>query len=125
MKQTFADPMFSKGFQRDFTLAAVNVETGEYHRFTRDNISFGDELAQAAMASGSIPFFLPARPFQGTFFMDGGTVQDVNIISAIEGCLTKVDSLEKITVDVLICTPPDEVSPYEVGNTLENVLRRR
>lgn len=50
-----SDPRFSEGYKRDFTLGAVNVETGEYHTFTRDNVSFGPELAQAAMASGSIP----------------------------------------------------------------------
>jgi predicted acylesterase/phospholipase RssA len=62
MKRTFVPPQFT-GFKRDFTMAATNVETGEYHRFTRDNIGYGDDLAEAAMASGSIPFFLPPRPF--------------------------------------------------------------
>lgn len=35
--------------------------------------------------------------------MDGGTVWNVNIDSAIQQCLKKVDSLDKITIDILHC----------------------
>ena len=44
--------------------------------------------------------------------MDGGTVWNVNISSAINGCLTKVDDESKITVDILICSGPDSIKPY-------------
>jgi predicted acylesterase/phospholipase RssA len=63
MTNFLSDPRFVDGFKRDFTLGAVNVETGEYHTFTRDNITFGPELAQAAMASGSIPTVFEPRHF--------------------------------------------------------------
>ena len=35
--------------------------------------------------------------------MDGGTVWDVNVDSAIEQCLEIVDSVEDIIIDVAIC----------------------
>ena len=63
MTNFLKDPRFAEGFKRDFTLGAVNVETGEYHTFTRDNVTFGSELAQAAMSSGSIPTVFEPRFF--------------------------------------------------------------
>jgi predicted acylesterase/phospholipase RssA len=63
LESILSEPKFAAGFQRNFTIASENVETGEYHLFTRDNITFGDELAQAAMASGSIPVVFPPRYF--------------------------------------------------------------
>ncbi len=103
MSSTLADPIFVDGYKRDFTFASENVNTGEYHLFTKDNITFGDELAQAALASGSIPGVFQPRPFKGNLYMDGGTTWNVNIVSAVQGCMTKVDSYDKIIVDVMIC----------------------
>jgi len=77
------------------------------------------------MASGSIPVVFPPRHFQGNYYMDGGTVWNVNISSAIEGCLTMVDDLSKITVDILICSDPDSLSGYDAGNSIDNFLRQR
>ena len=99
-----AQPQFSEGFKRPFTMAAENVENGEYTLFNQDNITFGPELAAAALSSSSIPTVFPPRPFKGTYFMDGGTTWNVNIASAIHGCLDIVGGdHSKITVDVLIC----------------------
>ena len=57
--------------------------------------------------------------------MDGGTTWNVNIVSAIQGCMTKVDSYEKIIVDVMICSKHDMPPVSEDGTTLENLLRKR
>ena len=58
--------------------------------------------------------------------MDGGTIWNANISSAIEGCLTKVDTLEQIVVDVMICTadPPPDYDPT-TGNSIDEFLRKR
>lgn len=45
MSDMLAQPQFSEGYKRNFTLASENVNTGEYHLFTRDNVAFGDDLA--------------------------------------------------------------------------------
>lgn len=64
-------------------MAAVNVETGEYTTFDQKNTSFFD-LAHAAVASGSIPFVFPPHVWEGRgIFMDGGTVWNINVDSAI------------------------------------------
>jgi len=65
------------------TLAAVDVNTGEYNLFNATNLDFFTELGHAAMSSGSIPGVFPPQRFKDKWFMDGGTVWDVNIDSAI------------------------------------------
>lgn len=77
-----------KTFKRTFTVAAANVETGVYQTFNNDNITF-EEMPQAALSSGSIPGVFAPQHFKGMYLMDGGTVWDVNVQSAIEQCLAK------------------------------------
>lgn len=49
--------------------------------------------------------------------MDGGTVWNVNIDSAVKQCLTIVDDESKITVDVVVCgSPPTPTSKWSPGN---------
>lgn len=55
--------------------------------------------------------------------MDGGTTWNVNISSAINGCLTKVDDLSKITVDILICSDQHNISAFTPSTTIDNFLR--
>jgi predicted acylesterase/phospholipase RssA len=64
-------------------MSAVNVETGEYTSFNQDNTQFID-LPRAAMSSGSIPFVFPPQVWSKGTFMDGGTVWNVNIDSAVK-----------------------------------------
>jgi len=48
--------------KRTFTMSAVNVETGEYETFSNKNVVF-EEVAQAALSSGSIPAVFPPQHF--------------------------------------------------------------
>lgn len=91
-------------------MATTDLESGEYHEFNRDNITFGVETANAAMSSGSIPGGFQPRPFQDHLYVDGGTIWNTNMSSAVKGCLSKGYTEEQIVVDVMICTasaPPD------------------
>ena len=65
-------------------MAAVNAETGMYTIFDQKNTEFID-LPHAAVSSSSIPFVFPPHiwPSRG-IFMDGGTVWNINIDSAIQ-----------------------------------------
>jgi len=96
---------FPEGFKRRVVASAVDVETGEYTSFTSDDTTFYD-FADAAVSSASIPFVFPPHQWKRGVFMDGGTVWNVNIDSAIQECLKVVDSQDKITVDVVICSHP-------------------
>ena len=57
--------------------------------------------------------------------MDGGTTWNVNISSAIEGCMGIVDGDQtKIVVDILMCSE-HSIAPYTPGTSIDNLLRRR
>ena len=117
------DERLSGGYKRDFTIGTVNVGTGEFTTFNKENIAFGEELATAAVCSSSIPAVFPPTYFKDSFFMDGGTVWDVNISSAINGCLDLVDDESKITVDILICGNSEIKTEASTKSTIENILR--
>ena len=80
-------PYFSGGFKRNFSIGTVNISTGEETIYGRDNITV-DELPDVAMASGSIPVVFQPRPFRDMYFMDGGTLINVDIPAAVNGCLS-------------------------------------
>lgn len=48
------EPMRATGILRNFTVAAVDANTGEYVTFDQTNTTF-DELPQSCASSGSIP----------------------------------------------------------------------
>ena len=68
--------------KRRFTVSAVDVNTGDYEVFDQSNTTF-EELPQVCFASGSIPTVFPPQHYKGMVLMDGGTVWDVNVESAI------------------------------------------
>ena len=57
--------------------------------------------------------------------MDGGTVWDVNIDSAINQCLEFVDSEEDIIVDVAICGYTSRTGDPVSKNAMENFMSGR
>ena len=88
--------------KRNFTINAANVETGDYESFNQTNTAIND-IAQAAVSSSSIPGVFPPQHFKGMILMDGGTIWDVDILSAVNQCLELVDSEEDIIIDIAIC----------------------
>ena len=96
------------------------MNTGEVTIFNQDNLDWKD-VAKAAVASASIPTVFP--PFiweDGRLFMDGGTIRNVNTLSAIEQCKQLVDDESKITIDVMVCASPDkaDVMTKDASNTI-------
>ena len=73
-----------EGIERRITLAAVNVETGEYTTFDQKNTDFVD-FPKAAYSSASVPGMFQPLHWEGRgTFMDGGTVYNINLTSAIQ-----------------------------------------
>lgn len=73
---------FPEGLKRKWTITAVNVADGVYTEFNQTNTEFGD-LGNAALSSSSIPGVFPPHNFKNQWFMDGGTVWNLNTASAI------------------------------------------
>ena len=57
-----------------------------YEVFTKERVALND-MPVIAMASGSIPTVFPNQHYKGMNLMDGGTIWDVNIDSAVNICL--------------------------------------
>lgn len=116
-------PYFAKGFQRDFSIGTVNISTGEETIYGRDNITVED-LPYVAMASGSIPVVFQPRLFRDNYYMDGGTLINVNIPSAINGCLAKGFREDQIILDTVMCSNPSLDAATD-GTTKHNWFRAR
>lgn len=72
------------------------------------------------MASASIPGFFPPHKWNGGFYMDGGTVYNLNADAAIQQCLEIVDDPSKITIDIVICSTDSPKVEDETGYSLDN-----
>ena len=63
-------------------ITANDANTGEYVKFTDQNIPFTD-LVDAILSSSSVPFVFPPHYYNGTYFIDGGSTWNINLDSAI------------------------------------------
>lgn len=105
-------------FGRRVSVGAVDHNSGDFVEFNQYNTSYYD-FAQASLSSGSIPGVFPPQHFKGYILMDGGTVWDVNINSAINQCHDMGATNEEITIDIMVCgtlLPPS----HETGTTVTN-----
>ena len=84
-------------------------------------------MANAAVASASIPTVFPAYVWEGKgVFIDGGTYNNIELDAMINQCLEVVDDISKIVADVLICGPENYVAPEsEVSTSIPNFMRAR
>lgn len=111
-------------FARRLTISAADVNTGEFVEFTQDNTSFFD-MALAALSSSSVPIIWPPQDFKGHLLMDGGTIWDVNIASAIKQCNAMGASNEEITVDIAVCLLNKSTHGGPVVNSIEAYIRAK
>jgi predicted acylesterase/phospholipase RssA len=110
--------------KRKLHVAAVDANSGDYVTFDDRDTTFED-FPLRIIASGSVPFIFPHRHIDNMTLMDGGTVWNTNIVSAIERCLTMVDSQEQIILDVVLCDNAevgDDFNETE-SDTIDNFMR--
>ena len=77
-----------------------------------------ENLAQSSLSSGSIPAVFAPQHLNGYIFMDGGTVWDTNLNSAVQQCLEIVDDPADIIVDIAICSYSHVHTTEETGTTM-------
>ena len=101
---------FDRNIKRKFTASCVDTNSGAYVLF---NETIADP-AKAIISSSSIPGVFPHQIWPGlgpdgddVVCMDGGTVWNTNLVSAIERCREQVDDDSQITLDVIECTSFD------------------
>lgn len=89
------------GPYRKVTVSAVDVNTAAYVPFGNDTPA--SDWAQAVRSSASIPGVFPPQHMEDKILMDGGTVWNTNLISAIDHCMELVGDESKITLDIAVC----------------------
>mmetsp|Transcript_17536 Transcript_17536/g.29580 ORF Transcript_17536/g.29580 Transcript_17536/m.29580 type:complete len:266 (+) Transcript_17536:329-1126(+) len=112
---------FGYTIKRKFVVSCVDVNSGAYVLFNETT----EDPAKAIVSSASIPFVFPSQRFEDSnvVCMDGGTVWNTNLVSAVERCREQVDEDSQITLDIIIC---DQKSMKEWGDkrsALANYLR--
>jgi len=77
--------------KRKIVVSCVDVNSGDYHLF---NETIGHDIVKGIVSSASIPFAFPHQVWEdkGIVCMDGGTVWNTNLVSAVERCREEVDS---------------------------------
>lgn len=97
---------------RKVCVGAVSLTTGEYKSFTQDDDSFVDGvLASSAFPSGLKPILI-----DGDLYTDGGVKHVTPLKEAID--------LGADQIDVIMCSPPKNVSGYDNNSsTIKLALR--
>jgi len=108
--------------QRMIVVASVDSNNGDYITYTEKN-SKVEEMPQRLVASSSVPFVFPHQIINGRTMMDGGTVWNTNLGSAVDRCREMVDKDEDIVMDVIICTGGKLDAINATGDTIENYMR--
>ena len=116
---------------RKYVIGTTSLTYGQLITF---NETEPDMLINAAMASSAIPVVFPTQSFNGDTFVDGGVIQDVNVIDGIVRCLEMTNNdPTKIVVDVVLCNSPhlpikndttlEKYKTIDVGLRTVNILR--
>jgi hypothetical protein len=92
---------FGNVIQRKAVVSCVDANSGTYLPFTEQS----DDFIDGIIASAAIPFVFPNIQFpqQDAVCMDGGSVWNTNLVSALERCREEVDDDSQITIDIVLC----------------------
>lgn len=114
---------FGPVIKRRLVVSSVDALNGDYVLFNETT----DDPAKAILSSASIPFAFPFQDWtidnKQVIAIDGGSVWNTNLVSAVERCMEIVDDESKVTLDIIECTGY-ELAPWKDRNdALNNILR--
>ena len=107
---------------RKITVSGVDVTTGNYILWDET----ASDVPKAVVSSSSIPFIFPNQKWsdEGYVVMDGGTVYNTNLVSAVNRCKEIVgDDESKIILDIVVCSSHSLAKWEDKKDTLGNYLR--
>lgn len=105
-------------------VGTVDINTGNYVTFNEKSADIAD-MPRRVVSSASIPFVFPHQLIDNMTLMDGGTVWNMNMVSAIERCREQVDDDSQITVDVISCARDFKSNNSHSANSIGNWLQYR
>ena len=86
LNEYFNDPQYGfKGIEKKVVISAVDVESGLYTPF--DETEGLENLGTIIRASASIPFAFEPTHYKDHWYMDGGTVWNLNLENAVDKCV--------------------------------------
>ena len=101
-------------------VSCVDVNSGDYKVFYENST----DPVKAIVSSASIPFTFPQQVWDdGVVCMDGGTVWNTNLVSAIERCKEIVDDESEITLDIVMCSRQSLPEWDDKDSTMNNYMR--
>lgn len=113
---------FHQDFKRKVVVSAVDVNSGAYLLYNETT----PEPTKAILSSAAIPFVFPAQKWDTSFDMDGGSVWNTNLVSAIDRCKEIVEDDSQIYIDIIECSAMSQIEGWEdTGSTVNNYLRFR
>ena len=90
--------------KRDISIGLVELLSGEYYEFTKDYLPTESSIEHTLFASFSWPgIFPPAEEFGGAY-IDGSSVYDLDIYTAVNKCLDMGFAEEDIVIDAILST---------------------
>jgi len=108
--------------KRKFGVSAVDVNTGAY--VVWNETLAREEQYRAFMSSALIPGVFEPDHWGDYVLMDGGTVWNTNLVTAVQRCREQVDDDSEITVDIIVCGYPNLDQNWEFQNhAINNWLR--
>jgi len=115
---------FGDELKRKITVSCADVNTGNYIVFNETST----DIPKSVVSSASIPFAFPHQVWEmpdgsQIVCMDGGTVYNTNLVSAVDRCREQVDHDEEITVDIVICDSAELESWENQNDAVNNFLR--
>lgn len=110
-----------KTLKRKTVVSSVDVNTGQYVTF--DETHPYSDLPLLTVASASIPFIFPHRHYGDHILMDGGTVWNTNLVSAVDKCKAMGHEDSDIILDIVMCGHPTIDEKTSTGNAISNYLR--
>jgi predicted acylesterase/phospholipase RssA len=112
----------NRSINRNFSIGTCDANRGVFHTFNYTNTFTTTELVEAVMCSSAMPAFFPFQPYNNTIYVDGGTINNIDIASAIYLCRELGYDDTDIIVDVIMCTaaPVEDVvaNDYKSVNML-------
>ena len=111
---------FGYEIHRRVAISCVDVVSGAYTVF---NETVSDPV-KAIVSSSSLPALFPTQIWDdGVVCMDGGTVWNTNLGSAIQRCQEIVDDDSQITIDVIVCQDYEISVWNDQGNAFNSFQR--
>jgi predicted acylesterase/phospholipase RssA len=103
-------------------VGAVDASSGNYVTFDEKSAPL-EGIPVRVVSSASIPFVFPHRIIDNMTLMDGGTVWNLNLISAIDKCREIVDDDSQIVIDVISCARDFKSNNTHWDNAIGNFMK--